>query len=37
MSGNGEVCEKLRKIMIDVCCIQVRWRGQSVNMLGIME
>ena len=26
----GEVCEELRKRMIDVCCLhEVRWRGQD--------
>ena len=31
MSGKGgEVCEELRKSMLDVCCLQeVRWRGQD--------
>ena len=29
----GEVCEELRKRMIDVCCSQeVRWRGQGARM-----
>ena len=33
-SGKGEVCEELRKLMIDVCCLQeVRWIGQDVRML----
>ena len=28
LSGKGgEVCEELRKKMIDVRCLQVRWRG----------
>ena len=28
----GEVCEELRKRMIDVCCLQeVRWRGQDTG------
>ena len=32
----GEVCEELRKRMIDVCCLQaVRWRGQGASMLGM--
>ena len=32
----GEVCEELRKRMIDVCCLQeVRWRGQGARMLGM--
>ena len=37
LSGMGEeVCEVLRKRMIDVCCLQEeRWRGQGVRMLGI--
>ena len=30
----GEVCEELRKMMIDVFCLQeVRWRGQGARML----
>ena len=35
LSGNGgEVCEELRKRMIDVCCLQeVRWSGQGARML----
>ena len=37
VSGNGgEVCEELRKRMIDVCCLQeVRWRGHGSRMLGM--
>ena len=37
LSGNeGDVCEELRKRMIDVCCLQkVRWRGQGARMLGM--
>ena len=32
----GQVCEELRKRMIDVCCLQaVRWRGQGARMLGM--
>ena len=32
----GEVCEELRKSMIDVCCFQgVRLRGQGARMLGM--
>ena len=34
--GGGEVCEELRRRMIDVCCLQeVRWRGQGGRMLGM--
>ena len=34
----GDVCEELRKRMIDVCCLQeVRCRGQGARMLGIKE
>ena len=30
----GEDCEKLRKRMIDVCCLQgARWRGQDFTIL----
>ena len=33
MWKGGEVCEELRKRMIDVCCLQeVRWRWQGVRM-----
>ena len=37
LSGKGsEVCDELRKRMIDVCCLwDVRWKGQSVRMLGM--
>ena len=37
MSGKGgEVCEEVRKRMVDVCCLQeVRWRGQVARMLGM--
>ena len=37
LSGKGgEVCDEMRKRMIDVCCLQeVRWRGQSARMLGM--
>ena len=37
MSENGgEVCEELRKMMIDACCLlEVRWRGQGSRMLGM--
>ena len=31
----GEVGEELRKMMIDVCCLQeVIWRGQGARMMG---
>ena len=31
-----EVCEDMRKRMIDVCCLkEVRWRGQGARMLGM--
>ena len=35
LSGKlGEVCEELRKRMIDVCCSHdVRWRGWGASML----
>ena len=35
LSGNrGEVCDELRKRMIDVCCFQeVRCRGHGARML----
>ena len=34
LSRKGEVCEELRKRMIDVCCLQeVKSRGQGVRML----
>ena len=36
LSGKGEVCEELRKRMIDVCCLQeVRWREYGAMMLGV--
>ena len=36
LSGKGEVCEELRKRMIDVCCLQeVRLRGHGARMLGM--
>ena len=36
LSGNGgDGCEELRKRMIDVCCLQVRWRVQGARMLGM--
>ena len=37
LSGKGgEVCEELRKRMIDMCCSQeVRWRGQGARVLEI--
>ena len=36
LSGKGgDVCEDLRRRMINVCCLQeVRWRGQCARMLG---
>ena len=39
MSGKGgDVCETLRKRMVDVCCQQeVRWRGPGSRMLGMDE
>ena len=34
----GEVCEELRKRMIDVYCfLEVRQRGQGARMLGMEE
>ena len=37
LCGNGgEVCDELRKRMIDVCCLQeMRLRGQGARMLGM--
>ena len=37
LSGKGgEVCEELRKRMIDVCCLQeARWRGHGARVLEI--
>ena len=37
LSGKEEeVCEELRKKMINDCCSQeVRWRGRSARVLGI--
>ena len=33
--GKEEVCEELRKMIIDVCCLQeVRRRGPGASMLG---
>ena len=38
LKGTGEVCDELRKGMIDVCCLlEVRSRGQSSRMLGMEE
>ena len=34
--NGGEVYEEQRKRMIDVCCLQVRWRVQGSRML-VME
>ena len=36
-SGRGtEVCEKLRKRKVDVCCLQkVRWRGEGARFIGV--
>ena len=32
----GEVCEEVRKRMIDVCCLQeVRWKRQGARMMGM--
>ena len=33
--GNGGGCEEMRKWMIDLCCLQVRWRGKGARMLGM--
>ena len=34
----GEVCEDVRRRMVDVCCLlEVRWRGQGARMLGMKE
>ena len=30
----GEECEELRKRKIDVCCLQVRWRGYGCQDVG---
>ena len=36
MERGGEVCEELRKRMIDVCCLlEVGWRVQCARMLGM--
>ena len=36
LSGKGDVCEELRKRLIDVCCLQdVRWKEQISRMLGM--
>ena len=36
LSGKGEVSEKMRRKMIDVCCLQeVRWRGDGARILGM--
>ena len=33
----GEVCDELRKRMIDVCCLhETRWRGQGARVLGMI-
>ena len=37
LSETGEDCEELKKRMIDVHCLEVRWRGQGARMLGWME
>ena len=38
IGNGGEVCEELRKRMIDVCCLQVvRNRRQGARMLGMKE
>ena len=36
LSGRrGEICEELRRRMIDVCCMQeVGWKGQGAMILG---
>ena len=35
-NGKGDVCEELRKRMIDVCCLQeVRWRVQGARIHGM--
>ena len=31
-SENGGVCEELRKTMVDVRCLQMRWKGQGARM-----
>ena len=34
LSRKGDVCEELKKRMIDVCCLQkVKWRRQGIRML----
>ena len=38
LSGKEEVCEELRKRMIDVCCLQkLEWKGHGSRMLGMVE
>ena len=39
ISGKGtEVCEKLRKRKVDVCCLdEVRWRGERARFFGVKE
>ena len=37
LRGTGEVCEELRKRMIDMCCLQEeRWTGYGFRMLGMV-
>ena len=36
LSGKGDVCENIRKKMIDMCCLlEVRWRGQGGKDAGM--
>ena len=30
-----EVCEELRKRIVDVCCLQMRWTGRGSRMLWV--
>ena len=34
LSGQEEDCKEVRKRIVDVCRLQVRWRGQGSRMMG---
>ena len=36
LNGKGlEICDELWKMNVDLCCLQVRWRGCWARLMGL--